>query len=226
MKDIQKTRIVARKGNERKKLWWLLRRGDDLYGNAYGIGSHYSRHRSGEFHLRDETPSPGSGPPVMILTSLWWRPRISEALTTGLRELCAHAIFLTSPEDWAHYLDFRPKKEHSRIIEIDCAEVNELGLKAHLTDPHNVGSLRLVEDQENADWRRLCSETVETSTGWLILVEAYDMSKRLQYADEDLPPATTAEAYGMWTRGKIRFGQYQRIREKYGPTSFDGETAS
>lgn len=212
--DRQNIRTVAVCGAEKRNLLWLARNGDNLYGNVWGLGFHYSRHESGEFHLTHESGSHIQELSVAILTTTWTRHNISRAVQ-GLRELFAGVMFFNLREEWGNYRQFTPKKDYDKVIEIHCAAVDSLNLKVWLTDIHNVSSLRLVEDQANADWRRLCSEIVETGRQWLLLVEAYDTTASLPpLRDKELPPLNYAEAFKARLLGNIRFREYLAIRNR------------
>lgn len=152
---------------------------------------------------------------VAILTTARTRHNLSQQ-DLLLRELFQQVLLFNLREEWGDYPQFTPKKDYDQVIEIDCAAVDSLSLNVSLTDTHNVSSLRLVGDQANRDWRRLCSEIVESHRHWLLLIEAYDMTAPLPpLRDEELPQLTYAEADKARLLGKIRFREYLAIRDKY-----------
>lgn len=201
--DVQNIRIVAVRDNDKRNLCWLTRNGCDLYGNLWGLGFHYSRHESGEFHVTPESGSDEQELSVAILTTRWTRHNLSQE-DLPLRELFQQVLLFNFSEEWGNYPQFTSKKDYRRVVEIDCGAVDTLSL-----------NIWLVEDQTNSDWRRLRSEKIETGKEWLLLVEAYDQTEPLPADSNDLPPLTPTEAYNAYLLQKIRHRDYLEIRDKY-----------
>lgn len=212
--DRQKIRIVAVKGVDKRKLFWLAAGGDDLYDGVAELDFHYSRHQSGSFHLtRDKQGSQQLS--VCILTWQWPRPRISPP-NEGLKELLGHVEFCALAEEWEDYARFPSNKSLERVLEINCNGVEHLRLKVWMADIHNVGSLRLVEDEdpENRGYARLCSEIIATGREWVLLIEAYDVTRPLPPVDAGLLGMNRMEADNARLLGKIRFREYLAVHNR------------